>query len=55
MELDGLIDVRQRALLQESGSKAGGKVAEKHGSTRMAKGTERECSSMELSGLIQVR
>jgi len=47
----GLIQVRL-----ESGSKVVGDVVERRGSPEMAKGKERQCSSMILNiGLIQVR
>jgi hypothetical protein len=41
--------------LLESDSKAVGKVVERGRSIRMAKGTERECSSITPNGIIEVR
>jgi hypothetical protein len=61
IELNCIIKIRQCTLLlgfgieAGSGIKAGCKVVERRGSIKMVEGTERECSSIELNGLIQVR
>jgi hypothetical protein len=52
MELNGLIEVGQRAPLLKSVCQSDGKVVERPGPSRMTRGTERQRSSMELDCLI---
>jgi hypothetical protein len=45
-ELDGLIKVRQRSMLLESGIEADDKVVDRYGSIKMAKGVTTASTSM---------
>jgi len=45
-EINGLIQVRQDAMLLESVLQASGKVVERHGAKKMARRTECKCSTM---------
>ncbi|KAG1818654.1 uncharacterized protein BJ212DRAFT_1298715 [Suillus subaureus] len=54
MELEGLIQIRQCALLLESVMEAVRKFLQRRISIEMIRGTERQCNLMVLDGLIKV-
>jgi len=52
IEVNGLIQVRLITSLLESVMETDSKVVERHGSTRMTRGTECKCSLFEVNSLI---